>query len=129
MVKVFSNYVDCHLAPVMLPFVLQIFFNFMRYSLLVIDLSAYAIDALFRKSFTVPMSSKLFSTFSSIRVRVSSLTILDTIELSFVQSSNSGSIYILVHAAFQFDQNHLLKMLSVFSPFVFLAFLSKLRCP
>jgi hypothetical protein len=50
------------------------------------------------------------------------------LDLSFMQGDTYGSSCILLHAVIQFDQHHLLKMLS-FLYCIFLVSLSKVRCP
>jgi hypothetical protein len=64
----------------------------------------------------VPVSSRLFSTFSSIRFSVSGFMLRSLIhlDLSFVQGDEYGSIFIFLHTDSQLDQHHLLKMLSFF---------------
>ena len=52
-------------------FALQKLFNFMRSYLLIVDLSVCVNSVLFRKSFPVPLSSRLFPTFSSVRFKIS----------------------------------------------------------
>lgn len=53
---------------------------------------------------------------------------LTQLELSFVHGDEYRSAWSLLYVAIQFDHHHLLKMLSSFQC-VFLASLSKLRCP
>lgn len=80
-----------------------------------VDLSACATDALFRKSLPVQTNSRLFPTFSSIRFRVPAFMLRPLIHLYyFVQGNKYGSFCIL-HSVIQFDQYHLLRMLSFFS--------------
>lgn len=69
-------------------FALQTLFNFMRLYLLIVDLSAYAIDVLFRKLSPVLLHLRLFSTFSSIRLSVSEFILrsLMFFDLTFVES-------------------------------------------
>jgi hypothetical protein len=78
---------------------------------------------------TLPTSSKLFPTFSSIRFSQPYFTLrsLTQLDLSFVQGDRYGSICILLHADIQLDHHHLLKMLSFFHCIV-LASLSKIKC-
>jgi hypothetical protein len=71
LVKIFSQSVDCHFVLLTVSFVLQKLFSFMRSHLPIVDLSAWAIGVLFRKLFPEPMHSRLFPTFSYIRVSVS----------------------------------------------------------
>ena len=75
---------------------------------------------------SVPMHSRLFPTFSSIRFTVSGFMLRSLIHLnlSFVQGDRYGSIFILLHADIQLDQHHLLKMLS-FIRCIFLASLAE----
>lgn len=77
-----------------------------------------------QKSFPVLRCSSLCPTSSSVRFRAPGLML----ELSFVQSDRDGPFFILVHAAIQFDDQHLLGMLS-FLQCVFFASSSKIRCP
>jgi hypothetical protein len=93
-------------------FALQKLYNFMRSHLSILDLTAQAIAVLFRNFSAVPISSRLFHTFSYININFSfsgfmwrSLIHLD---LSFVQGDNSGSIHILLHDNRQLCQHHLL---------------------
>jgi len=64
-----------------------------------IDLSAYANGVLLGKSFPVPMSSRVFLTFSSISFFVFGFMLRSLIhfELSFVQDAKCGSICIFLH--------------------------------
>jgi hypothetical protein len=80
----------------MLSLAMQKLFIFMRSHLLIVDLSAYVSNILFRKSSAVPMISRLLPTFSSIRFRVLSF-MLRLIHLGFVQDDKNGSIWILLH--------------------------------
>jgi hypothetical protein len=75
------------------------------------------------------MSSKLFSTFSSIRFSVSGFMLRSLIylDLSFVQGDTYGSIFILFHTDSQLEQHCLLKMLSFFHC-ILLASLSNIKC-
>ena len=56
-------------------FALQKLFNIIRSHLLIVDLSACVIGVVFRKLFPVPMGSRLFSTFFSVRFSVSSFVL------------------------------------------------------
>ena len=62
----------------------------MKSHLLIVVLSAFANNVLFRKSFPTPVSSRLFFIFSSIRFKVSGfiLRALNHLELSFVKGEN-----------------------------------------
>lgn len=62
-----------------------------------------------------------------IRASSAMLRFLIHLELSFVQGEKYGCVYILLHVATQFDQDHLLKMLS-FLQCLFLTSLSKIMC-
>ena len=62
-------------------------FSFMRSHLLIVDLSACAISVLFGKSFPVPVSSRLFLTFSSDSGHRFHDDIFGLLELSFGQGS------------------------------------------
>ena len=66
--------------------------------------------------FPVPISLRLFPTFSSINFSVSGFMwrSLIHLDLSFVQGDKNGSILILLHDNRQLCQHHLLKMLSFF---------------
>jgi hypothetical protein len=82
----------------------------------ILDLTAQAIAVLFRNFPPVPISSKIFPTFSSINFSVSGFMwrYLIHLELSFVQGDKNGSIRILLHDNPQLCQHLLLKMLSYF---------------
>ena len=83
---------------------------------------------LFRKFPPVPISSRHFPTFYSIRFSVSGFVLRSLIHLylGLVQGDKHGSIFILPHIDSQLDQHHLLKMLSFFHC-IFLASLSKIK--
>ena len=112
LVKSISHSVDCYFVPMMVAFVMQKLFSFLRSHLLIVDLSACANGVLLRKFFSMPMSSQLFSTFSSMRFSVSAfmLRYLITLELIFMRNDKCRPVWILLHAATQFCQHHLLKM-------------------
>ena len=99
----------------------------MRSHLSILDLIAHAIAVLFRNFSPVPISSRLFSTFSSISFSVSGFmwSSLIHLDLSFVQGDKNGSICILLHDNRQLCQHHLLKML--FFQWMVLAPLSKFK--
>jgi hypothetical protein len=80
-------------------FALQKLCNFMRSHLLILDIRAQAIAVLFRNFYPVPISSRLFPTFSSISFNVSGFmwSSLIHLDLSFVQEDKNGSICILLH--------------------------------
>lgn len=85
-------------------------FSIIRSHLLIVHLNA---SVLFKKSFPVPMSTSLFSTFLSIRFRVSSLIFMSFIHLQLiiVLDTNYGIILILINVSMEFEQHHLLRML------------------
>ena len=104
----------------MVPFALQKLSSFVRSHLSILDLRAWAIGVLFRKMTSVPMSSRLFPTFSSMRFTVSCFMLRSLIhlDLSFVQGDKYGSILIFLHRHSQWEHYHLLKMLSVFPLYI-----------
>ena len=95
--------------------------NFRRSNLSVLDLTAQAIAVLFRNFSPVPISLRLFPTFSSISFSVSGFTwsSLIHLDLTLVQGDRNRSNHILLHDNHQLCQNHLLKMLSFFHWMVF----------
>ena len=102
--------------------------NFMRSHMSILDLTAQAIAVLFRNFSPVPISSRLFPTFSSISYTVSGFmwSSLIHLDLTLVQGDRNGSIHILLHDTRLLCQHHLLEMLSFFHWMV-LAPLSKIR--
>jgi hypothetical protein len=88
----------------------------MRCHLLILDLTAQATAVQFRNFSPVPMSSRLFPTFSSISFTVPGFTwsFLIHLDLTLVQGDRNGSIRILLHDNHQLCQHHLLRMLSFF---------------
>jgi hypothetical protein len=106
----------CPFGLLTMSFALQKLCNFMRSHLSILDLLAQAIAVLFRNLSPVPISSRLFPTFSSISFSVSGFmwSSLIHLDLSFVQGDKNGSIRILLHAHPKLNQHHLLKMLSFF---------------
>jgi hypothetical protein len=113
LVKIFSQSVGGLFVLLTVSFALQ---NFMRSNLSILDLTAQTIAVLFRNFSPVPVSSRLFPTFSSINFSVSGLMwrSLIHLDLSFVQGIKNGSIHILLHDNRQLCQHHLWKMLSFF---------------
>ena len=97
-------------------FALQELFSFMRSHLLIVDLSGWAIGVLFRNLSPVPMCSRQFLTFFSIRFSVSGFMLRSLIhmDLNFVRAGRYGSICFLLPAGIQWDKHHLLKMLLFF---------------
>ena len=98
------------------PFNLQKLCNFMRSHLWILDLTAQPIAVLFRNFSPVPISSRLFPTFSSISFSVSGFmcSSLIHLDLTLVQGDRNGSIHILLHDNCQLCHHHLLKKLSFF---------------
>ena len=97
-------------------FALQKLCNFMRFHLSILYLTAQAIAVLFRNFSPVPISLRVFPTFSSISFSVSGFmwSSLIHLDLTLVHGDRNGSIPILLHDNRQLCQNHLLKMLSFF---------------
>ena len=116
LVKILSQSVGGLFVLLTVSFALQKLCNFMRFHLLILDLIAHAIAVLMRNFPPVPISSRLFPTFSSINFSVSGFmwSSLIHLDLSFIQGDNNGSIRILLHDNCQLYQHHLLKMLSFF---------------
>ena len=85
---------------------------------------------LFKKFPSVPMSSRLFPTFSSIRLSVSGFMLRPLIHsnLSSVQGDNYGSIFIFLHTDYQLDKHHLLKMFLLLPMNIF-GFFDNIKCP
>jgi hypothetical protein len=128
LVKILSQSVGGLFVLLTLSFALQKLCNIMRSHLSILDLTAQAIAVLFRNFPPMPISSRLFQTFSSINFSVSGFMwrCLIHLGLSFVQGDKNGSICILLHDNCQLSQHHLLKILS-FSYWMVLAFLSKIK--
>ena len=78
---------------------LQKLCNFMRFHLPILDLTEQAIAVLFRNFSPVPISSRLYPTFSFFNFSVSGLMwwSLIHLDLSFVQGDKNGSVRILLH--------------------------------
>lgn len=81
-----------------------------------VDLTTCAYSVLFRRSFPVPMDSRLFSKSSSIRISVPDLMLISLIHLqwSFVQAGWQVWKYLHSFTHNQFDQQHLLKFFFFF---------------
>ena len=127
-VKILSQSVGGLFVVLTVSFALQKLCNYMRSHLSILDLTAQGIAVLFRNSSPVPISSRLFLTFSSISFSVSGFmwSSLIHLDLTLVQGDRNGSIHILLHDNCQLCQDHLLKMLSFFQWMV-LAPLSKIK--
>jgi len=78
----------------------------------VLFINCWSVGVLSRKISSVPMHSKLFLTFSSMRFVVSGFMLRSLIHLywNFVQGDRCGSICILLHADIQLNQHQFLKM-------------------
>ena len=85
---------------------------------------------MFRKISQVLMCLRLFQIFYCISFSVSGFIwrSLNHLDLTFLKGNKNGSICIFLHADFQLNQHHLLKMLSFFQ-WIVLAPLSKIKCP
>ena len=116
LVKIFSHSVGCHFVFMIVSLALQKLCNLIKSHLSIFDLRARTIGVLFRKFSPVPMSSKVFPTFSSNSFSVPGLMwrSLIHLHLSFVQGDKKGSIFILLQAECQLDQHHLLNRLFFF---------------
>ena len=123
LVNILSQSVDGLFVLMTVSFALHKLYNFMRSHLSILNLTAQTIAVLFRNFSPVPISSRLFPTFSSISFSVWFYVHLD---LTLVQGDWNGSICILLHDTNQLCQHHLLKMLSYFHWMV-LAHLSKIK--
>lgn len=115
--KIFSHLVECGFSQMMFPFAIQEFLSFMRSHLFIFYLSTCT-DG---NAFPVPMSSKLFPSFSSFRFSVFSFMLRSWIHLQLI------FVQILLPEIGQFVQHHLLKMLSL-PHSVFVVSLSKISC-
>jgi hypothetical protein len=80
----------------------------MRSNLSIFNLIAQAIAVLFRNSPPLPISLRLYPTFSSISFSdsVFMCSSLIHLDLSIVQGDKNRSICILLHANFQLSQHH-----------------------
>jgi hypothetical protein len=98
LVKILSQSVGSFFVLLTVSFALQKLCNFMRSHLSILYLTAQAIAVLFRNFSTVPISSELVLTFSSINFSVSGFMwrSLIHLDLSFVQGDKNGSIHILL---------------------------------
>ena len=115
LLKIFSHFVGCRFVLLMVSFALQNHFNLMGSYLLIIDLTAWAIDAVFRKLSSVPMHSRLSPTFSSIRFSVSSFMLRSLIVTCRVIDVVLFTFYI---PDVQLLKHHLLKKFSLFSLYI-----------
>ena len=92
--KVFSHSVGGHFVLLTVSFALQKLCNFIRSHLSILDLTAQTIAVLFRNFSPVPIYSRLFPTFFSIRFVVSGFMWMSLIhlDLSFVQGDKKSNI-------------------------------------
>jgi hypothetical protein len=109
-------------------FVVQKLFNFMKSHLSILYLSWWAAGVVLRKSFPIPISSKVFPAPSCTNFRVSGLIFKSLIhfELILVQGDRHGSSFSFLQIDNHISQQHLLKTLS-FLYRMFLTTLSKMR--
>lgn len=93
--------------------------------MLIIILSAYTI-----RSFSVPMSSSEFHSFSFIRFRGSGPMLRSFVhwEMNFVNRNWNGYVFILLLIAIKFDEYHSLEMLSFLQCKMFDFFVKKKEC-
>ena len=126
LVKIFP-YIGCHFDLLTVSFALLKLFIFTRYYILIV-LSGCTMGVLFRNLTSVPVHSRVFSTFSYIRLSVSGFMLrsLTHLHFSFVLGDGYGSICFLLHTEIQLDKHHLLKRLSIFH-YIVLDSLSKIR--
>lgn len=128
MAKLFYLSVAWHFVQMRMFFATQKFYSSIRSYLLIVH-NAYAISASWSGSYSViqntkvPMTSRLFPVFSSIRFRVSwyMLRSLNYLYLSFVWGEKYGSPWILLHTTIEIDQHNLLKVFFFLLKYVFLA--------
>ena len=94
LVKILPHSVGGLFVLLTVSFALQKLCSFMRSHLLILDLTAQAIAVLFRNFSSVPVSSRLFPTFSFINFSVSGFMwrFLIQLDLSFIQGDMNGSI-------------------------------------
>ena len=101
--RFFSQSVGCWFVLLTWSFALQKLFCFVRSHLSIPDLEAWTIEVLFRKLSLVPMSLRLFPTFSSIRFSESIFVLRSLIHLDiiFVEEDMYGPICILLQTESQ----------------------------
>lgn len=87
MLKIFSHFLACHFIWIVVTYIIQNLLSLTRAHLLIFVLSACTNDVLFRKSFPMPMSLRVFPSFSSVKFSASWLLLRSLIhlELSFLQ--------------------------------------------
>ena len=116
LLKIFSKSVVCHFVPLAAFFSLQKNFISMRFHSSIVDLRTWFTGLLYGKFSLVPMHSRLFATFSCIKLYISGFILRSLIhmDLTFVPGNRYGSICILLHVDIQLDQHNLLKVISFF---------------
>ena len=109
LVKIFSHSVGCCFVLLTFP-LLQKSLSFRRSHLLIIALSVFATEVIFRKWSPVPMHASVLHTFFSMRLSVIGFMLRSLIYLflSFVHGNRYKSIFILLHVDIQLCQHHLL---------------------
>ena len=121
LLKIYSHSVCCFFTQMLFFFAIQKLFSFMRSHLLIVVLSSTvcAITAMFRESFPVPISSRIFHTFQPSRFCVSGLMLRSLIhlDLSFLQDDQYGMVQ------FFFSSMSLCSGVCCNSPFLFLILL------
>ena len=129
LVKIFSQSESSIFVLLMVSFALQKLLSFRRSHLFIDSLIVCVTRVLLRKWLPVPISCRLFPTFSSIWFKVVRLMLRSLIHLDaiFVHGYRYGSTFILLQVDIQLCQHHLLKMLSFFHC-IPLAPLSKIKC-
>jgi hypothetical protein len=102
--------VGCLFSLVIVSFAAQKLFSLMQSDLLIVSL----FGVLFRKSFPIPIYSRVFPTASWSCFKVSGLILKSLIhfELILVEGELQGSSFSLLHVDIQISQQHLLKRLS-----------------
>ena len=92
----------------MVTFDLQKHLAFMSFHLLILDFIIRDTGVLFRKLFPDLTSSKLLSTFCSIRLSMSGFIMRSSLhlDLSIMQGVKYGSICFFLHDDIQLDQHH-----------------------
>lgn len=96
LVKIFSHSVGSCFFRLMVSFVLQTRFSSKRSDLLSVDLSAYTMDVLFRKSTHVPVHSRQLPTWSCINFSVSGFKLTYFIPLGVRWSFEGGGVCLFV---------------------------------
>jgi hypothetical protein len=128
LVKILSQSLGGLFVLLRVSFDLQKLCNFMRSQFSILDPIAQAIAVLFRNFPPVPISLRLFPTFSSISFTVSGFmwSSLIHLDLTLVQGDRNGSIHILPHDNHQLCQHHFFEN-AVFFHWMVLAPLSKIK--